>query len=190
MNYSNKTHKMTARSAAMLAAALCGIGLITGPVLADTSLNYQGYVQFDGQALNQPADLVFTLWNAPTGGAQLGPTLTVPALAVDNGLVSTTLDFGLEPFEDGDERWLQVEIAAPAGVGALETLTPRRPLSAVPLALHALSGVEGPAGPTMFCSNRVTSLAIGCSHRFAVGLRSGYSMRRQGAILHIVQWFA
>ncbi|MEO1575166.1 MAG: hypothetical protein AAFU65_09430, partial [Pseudomonadota bacterium] len=122
----------------------CALMATVLPAAANTSFTYQGYLQRDGQALNQPSDLVFTLWDAPTGGAQLGPTLTLSAIDVNNGLVIANLDFGIEPFEDGAARWLQIEVATPAGVGALETLLPRRALSAVPLALHALSGVEGP----------------------------------------------
>lgn len=128
------------------AFALCALGCFSMNALADTAFTYQGYVQYQGEALSQPADLVFTLWDAPAGGAQIGPTVTASAVPVDNGLISTPLDFGLPPFADGQDRWLQIELAVPAGVGALETLLPRRPLTAVPLALHALSGVEGPAG--------------------------------------------
>ena len=45
----------------------------------DATLTYQGRLRSSGQTVNMPSDLVFTLWDAPTGGTQVGSTLTANA---------------------------------------------------------------------------------------------------------------
>jgi hypothetical protein len=93
----------------------------------------------------------FSLWDAASGGSQLGGTLTVAPVGVTNGLFTVTLDFGTRVFT-GPPRWL--EIAVRTNLLSFTTLSPRQPLAATPYAILAgnISGVIAdsslPASPS------------------------------------------
>src|SRR5262245_27238045 len=59
-----------------------------------TAFTYQGRLTDGGGLANGSYDLTFALFDAVTGGAQQGVTLTNTATAVSNGLVTVLLDFG------------------------------------------------------------------------------------------------
>ena len=99
-------------------------------------MTYQGQLNSGGIAVNGPYDFTFSLFSAPTNGSQIGVTLTNSPVLVSNGLFTTTLDFGSEPFT-GEGRWL--EIAVRADTNAFAILSPRQALSATPYAISALS---------------------------------------------------
>jgi hypothetical protein len=105
-----------------------------------SSFAYQGRARHNGQLIHGVADFHFTLWNAPTGGKQVGdtlqPLLNVP---VDRGLFSVTLDFGPDAFT-GEARWLQLAIRYPAAGGSYVIVSPRQPLNPSPYSIHALTG--------------------------------------------------
>ncbi len=111
----------------------------------DQSFTYQGQVKSAGVPLNGSADFIFTLYDAASGGAQVGNTLIVFNANLANGLFTVDLDFGPGSF-NGDGRWLEVKLRAPAGGGSYTTLLPRQPILPTPYALFALNG--GGTGPT------------------------------------------
>ncbi|MEE4270135.1 MAG: hypothetical protein V2I67_00575, partial [Thermoanaerobaculales bacterium] len=80
-------------------------------------------------------DFQFSLWDAASGGAQIGATVPVNSVAVADGRFTTSLDFGAAAF-DGDARWLEIAVDYPSGTGSPTTLSPRQPLSATPYALQ------------------------------------------------------
>lgn len=116
-----------------------------------SGFTYQGQLKQDGVPLNDRADLVFTLWDAPgsgsppVGGNLIAGPVNKGNTDVVNGLFTVVLDFGAAAF-DGSARWLQIEVAHPTG-GALAALSPRQSLTPVPFALHALraAGIGGPS---------------------------------------------
>lgn len=114
-----------------------------------TGFTYQGELKSQDAAVNGNCDFQFSLWAAASGGSQIGSTQSVSSLAVDNGrftaLVNDGSEFGQNAF-DGQARWLQLAVRCPSGSGSFTTLTPRQALSAVPYALFALAGNEGPQG--------------------------------------------
>src|SRR4051794_40330006 len=57
----------------------------------DASFTYQGRLTFKGSAVDGPADLRFTLFDAATSGHAIGPAIAIPAYPVDAGLVSIDL---------------------------------------------------------------------------------------------------
>ena len=57
-------------------------------------LHLQGRLNAAANPTNGSHDLTFSLWNAATGPAQVGVTLTNAATAVGNGLFTVVLDFG------------------------------------------------------------------------------------------------
>jgi len=59
-----------------------------------STLTYQGRLNDGGTAATGNYDLQFALWDSLSGGAQIGSTLTISTVAVNNGTFTVTLDFG------------------------------------------------------------------------------------------------
>lgn len=114
-------------------------------VAASSAFTYQGQLIDNDVPSNEAADLRFRLYDAASGGSQVGSTVDRLAVQVVNGIFTVDLDFGLSAF-DGDARWLQIDVRSPAGSGSYVALTPRQELTAVPYALRALSGGGGGGG--------------------------------------------
>lgn len=105
-----------------------------------TDFTYQGQLKKDGAPVNGTCDLQFGLWNAASGGAQIGTTQTRTNVPVSNGYFTIPdLDFGAAAFQ-GDARWLAVAVRCPAGSGSYTTLSPRQALTAAPYALSLRPG--------------------------------------------------
>lgn len=123
----------------ILAAALTGV-LLNAAFGQTSTFTYQGQLKDDGVPANGSYDLVFKLFNAASGGAQVGSTNTKNGVVLTNGLFNQTLDFGATAFT-GDRRWIEI-----AANGTL--LSPRQEITAVPYALSvpglstSESGVE------------------------------------------------
>lgn len=120
--------------------AVIGLQLIVShsavaQVALTNEFTYQGRLQIDGSPLNDSADFEFTLWDAETGGNQIGSLLEANNLDIVDGVFTVVLDFGVIAF-NGDARWLEVAVRSPAGVGGFTTLSPRQALSAAPYALQ------------------------------------------------------
>jgi len=115
-----------------------------------TAFTYQGRLNKDGSPISGTCDFQFSLWDALSGGTQIGSTITKYNVAVNNGFFTEQIDFGASAF-NGDARWLQIAVRCPAGSGSYTTLSPRQPLTAAPYALYSKtapwSGLIGiPAG--------------------------------------------
>jgi hypothetical protein len=100
-----------------------------------TAFTYQGRLADAGSPASAPFDFEFRLFNAPSGGGQIGPTVSVPGLVVAAGLFTTTLDFGTGAFVT-DARFLEIAVR-PAGGGSFTTLSPRQHLTPAPFAMSA-----------------------------------------------------
>jgi hypothetical protein len=99
-----------------------------------TAFSYQGRLTDNGSPAQGGYDLVFRLYPAASGGSPIGPALTNLAVAVSNGLFTTTLDFG-EVFGD-TATWIELLVRPPGGMD-FTPLAPRLRLSPTPYALHA-----------------------------------------------------
>jgi len=97
-----------------------------------TAFTYQGTLAQNGTPTNGSHDLKFALFNAPTGGTQIGSTINQPAYPVANGVFTIDLNFGLGTF-NGTQLYLQVTVDGTA-------LSPRQAINSVPVAQYALSG--------------------------------------------------
>ena len=78
----------------LTAAFLC---LLAPPASAQplsTAFTFQGKLDTAGSPVSGPYDFKFTLYDAATGGTQLGPQLCSDNLPLLNGLVMVQLDFG------------------------------------------------------------------------------------------------
>jgi hypothetical protein len=96
-------------------------------------------MKLNNVTLNGTFDFRFKLFDAPTGGTQIGPILTITNLNVSNGsLPAQSLDFGPDAFT-GEARW--VEVRARQGTAAFAPVGLRNKIFAVPYAL-ALPGLR------------------------------------------------
>ena len=85
-----------------------------------------------GSAANGSYDLTFALFNAGTGGSQVGGSVTNLAVGVTNGLFTTTLDFG--GVFTGNATWLAIGVRTnnSANTLAFAPLTPLQALTPTP----------------------------------------------------------
>lgn len=108
----------------------------TAPLAQNGSaFTYQGQLRKSGAPVNASCNASFSLFDAATGGVQVGGTVASPTLQVANGLFTLPLDFGWN--FNGEARWLETAI----GCGeAQATLSPRTALRPAPYAF-ALPGL-------------------------------------------------
>ncbi|HZW09466.1 MAG TPA: hypothetical protein VFF69_06140 [Phycisphaerales bacterium] len=126
---------------------------LAGAALAQsTAFTYQGRLTSGGAPAAGLHDFRFKLFDAPSGGNQIGETTCADNVSVSDGLFSLQLDFG-QQFATPSPRFLEVNVRADTGLGCgsgsgLVTLWPRQPLTAAPLANHAKSAfaLDAPDG--------------------------------------------
>ncbi len=143
-------------------------GDVSALALMGTAFTYQGQLKKDGSPLNGNCDFQFGLWNAATGGTQIGTTQTKTNVPVSNGLFTISdLDFGSGAF-NGDARWLAIAVRFPAGSGGYTSLSPRQALTPAPYA-QALPGLwtqQNETSPSLiggYHGNSVTLGAVGAT---------------------------
>jgi Chaperone of endosialidase len=103
-----------------------------------TAFTYQGKLTDSGtpQATYQ---MRFELYDAVTGGNQIGATVTNPTVAVTQGVFTASLDFGAAAF-DGTDRFLEIAVKKlPAD--AFTVLTPRQKVTSAPYAMQSLNSL-------------------------------------------------
>ena len=129
-----------------------------------SSFTYQGRLSDGGSPANGSYDLRFILYDAESGGAQVGNTITKTNVAVSGGLFTVDLDFGtvvatvtpspaaspspsVSPTAtaaatvvnafDGNARWMEIAVRPGGTNGTFTVLSPRQSVSAVPYAFYA-----------------------------------------------------
>ena len=120
-----------------------------------SSFSYQGKLDDAGSPANGAYDFEFRLFDALSGGAQIGSTITVNDLTVTAGIFNTSLDFGASAFP-GANRWLEISVRLGTSTGAYTTLTPRQPINSTPYSIKSLSATTA-NGLSAACVNCVTS---------------------------------
>ena len=84
----------------MALAALRGPAAAQGPQPAapdaplSAAFSYQGSLRSGGAPANGAFDFQFILYNAASGGGQVGATVALEDVAVSNGIFTVALDFG------------------------------------------------------------------------------------------------
>jgi hypothetical protein len=99
-----------------------------------TAFTYQGELRSGGAPATGTHDFEFRLFDAASGGAQVGATVALNAVLVQDGLFSVNLDFG-DQFT-GARRFLAISVR-PTGQPAFTALSPRLELLPAPYAQHA-----------------------------------------------------
>ena len=136
-------------TSALVLAAVCVLSGITSAQPAETAFTYQGRLDFQGQPYSGDADYRFTLWDAETGGNQVGNAVETLGVTVDEGLFSSRLDFGAAALIE--QRWLQIEVRTPAWDGqgtepAYTALDSRQPMTRSPYSVQTRGLIVNEAG--------------------------------------------
>src|SRR4051794_13094341 len=97
----------------MLSQRLAGI-LLAGILAlsasgATTEFTYQGQLRESNLPSNGSYDFSFALFDAASGGNQVGATNSKSGQTVTNGVFTVLLDFGNGAF-DGSDRYLQISV--------------------------------------------------------------------------------
>ena len=102
-----------------------------------TAFNYQGKLTDGGNPANGAFQMQFKLFDALSGGTQIGATLTNVPITATNGVFSTKLDFGANALS-GANRWLEIAVRH-NGSELYTTLSPREQIASSPYAVRTLS---------------------------------------------------
>lgn len=132
----NRTdHSGCAVAAILLAAAVA----VSAQTSMGAAFTYQGQLKSGGTPYTGSADMQFTLYDDPVSGSVVAGPFAAGNVPVQNGLFTTTVDFGSTAFT-GKARWLEIGVVTPAGGGPYTPLSPRQELTPTPYALYAQSG--------------------------------------------------
>jgi len=166
-----------------LLLALAGSAAAQGPAPAGgmsiqtamgTAFSYQGYLEDAGGPVSADCDFKFSLYDALTGGSQVGTTQTVTGVGVASGKFIVLLDFGAGMF-DGNARWLELQVACPTG-SSYTPLNPRQEMTPTPYALYASNvGAHDHWGESWSGSGTGLTLSGGSTGLSATGTGNGVS---------------
>jgi hypothetical protein len=144
--------------------------------ISTARFTYQGRLNKGGAPFTGSCSVSFKLFDAASGGAQIGSTNNLPALAVDKGLFTVELDFGWTAFNT-QARWLETAV----GCGEAQvTLTPRTAINPAPYAL-ALPGMRTVPGAAATFNVIGGSTSNGISDTIASGVIGGGATNRIAA---------
>jgi hypothetical protein len=116
-----------------------------------TAFKYQGSLTDGGSQAKGSFQMQFRLFDAVSGGSQIGTTLNdVPVTAAD-GTFSVLLDFGSSVFNGGG-RWLEIAIRRNSGESYI-TLNPREQVTSTPYGIRTISAVS---------ADSLSNVCIGC----------------------------
>jgi hypothetical protein len=112
---------------AILLGLLGWLALTLASPLVAQPFTYQGFLKQNGQPVNGTVSMVFRLYDAPTGGTQIGSAIT-QTVNVQNGLFTVELNFGT--VWTGGNRYLEIRVGS-------TTLSPRVKITPAPYAAFA-----------------------------------------------------
>ncbi len=152
MKLSTQTHFPIPKHHLFLCAVLLLMSSMTS--LAETTFTYQGQLSQAGQAAQGQYDMTFALYDADSGGNQVGVTLNEAGIDVSDGVFEVLLDFGDAPFNNAP-RWLEIAVRE-AGGGVYTTLSPRQRVGASPFAIETLFVAPGAVDTAALQNGAVT----------------------------------
>ena len=134
---------MARQSVVWVAAMVLSLSSAAAGAPLGSGFTYQGQLQ-DGTlpSTATSCDFQFSLFDTLSGGAQIGTTQTINAVALSGGVFTAedlngAGEFGATAF-DGSDRWLQIAVRCPSGGGSFSApFSPRQRLSAAPNALYS-----------------------------------------------------
>jgi hypothetical protein len=128
---------------------------------SDTGFTYQGRLTQSGSPSNGQSDLQFTLFDAASGGNQVGSPVTVISQTVSDGLFTVVLNFGTSAFQ-GQARWLEVGVRPGGSGGSFTTLSPRQALTPAPYAVGLVPGavITGTSVSALLTANNANGTGL------------------------------
>ncbi|QOJ00287.1 MAG: hypothetical protein HRU70_07215 [Phycisphaeraceae bacterium] len=137
-----RSRTRTGFAAALAVAFAAGLASHAHAQPVGTGFTYQGQLVSSGNPVDGTADFRFKLFPSAAGGAQIGSTLQALSIAVQQGRFSVVLDFN-DQFP-GDQRFLEIDVRSPAGVGGFTTLAQRQAIRPSPYAIRSLNAAAAP----------------------------------------------
>ncbi len=140
------------------------LGLAISASAQTTAFNYQGKLTDQGNPANGAYQMQFKLFDAASGGTQIGATLSDVPVTVAQGVFSTKLDFGANALS-GANRFLEIAVRRNAGE-SYTTLTPREQIASSPYAVRTLSAASADNALSLGgipASEYVTNSSVGSS---------------------------
>ena len=137
------------KNSKMLAIVVLALGLmvcsakVSEATPMGTAFTYQGRLIDANSAADGLYDFEFKLFddaNTVTGN-QLGSTIDVNEVTVNDGYFTAKLGFGTEVF-DGNDVWLQIAVRPGKSTDAYTILTPRQQITPTPYAQYALNSPD------------------------------------------------
>src|SRR5687768_4740456 len=113
------------------------VGSIAGQT---TAFKYQGSLTDGATPANGSFQMQFKLFDAASGGTQIGETLADLPVTATNGVFAVSLDFGSSAFT-GANRWLEIAVRRNSGESYV-TLSPREQIASAPYAIRTLSAAQ------------------------------------------------
>lgn len=105
-----------------------------------TAFNYQGKLTDGGSPANGNYQFQFKLFDALSGGAQIGSTISDISITVVNGVFGVKLDFGANALT-GANRWLEISVRRNSSETYI-TLSPREQIASSPYSVRTLSAAS------------------------------------------------
>ena len=121
-----------------------------------TVFTYQGRLNSDIAPVNGDYQLQFKLFDAESGGNQIGQTLTDVTATVTDGVFVVRLDFGAASF-NGSDRYLEVGVR-PLGSSAEYAPDVRRQVTSAPYAIRSLKAEQADYANTAGTASNTTNL--------------------------------
>jgi len=124
------------------------------PAFAQTaSFTYQGKLSDSGNPANGNYDLQFKLYDALTGGGQIGVRMRTD-VPVTGGIFTVQLDFAVGGFS-GLDRFLEIGVRPAGSPNPFTILSPRQPITSTPYAFHSLSSEFADVATTATNANQL-----------------------------------
>jgi len=118
-----------------------------------TEFTYQGRLNDNGSPANGTYDLSFLVYNSAIAPTPAGGPISIPGVAVSNGLFTVTVDFGGGLFT-GPQRWLEISVRTNGGANFV-VLEPRQVVTSVPYATHAATASNVVSGSVVKSLNNL-----------------------------------
>ncbi len=139
-----------------------------------TEFTYQGSLKNGSAPANGNYDFEFRLYDAPSGGSQIGLLVTRTNVEVADGLFSVKLDFtgGITPPFPGGDRYLDISVQ-PAGGGGYTALTPRQPVTSAPYSIKSATADTATNATNATTATNATQLGGIAANQYLLTTGSG-----------------
>jgi hypothetical protein len=174
----------------VLLGAVSRAGVANGAPVGE-AFTYQGRLIDSNTPADGLYDLRFRLYDAPTGGNQLGAEIDVNDLDLMDGYFTVGLDFGNGLF-DGNKRWLEIAVRPGDSNDPNDRVIvdPRQEIRPTPYASHAMTaqivqgGVTGGGEPNSIAKFSEPNV-VGSSSIYEDRGRIGVGTQTPKTLLHI-----